>query len=193
MILGESQQFASPEEALAHFGIKGMKWGVRKERASNLKPLVTKTITRTTKNGDQFTVEPNPPTALHKALAFASASYAKNYQNSSYLSIKDKNGKEVGNGNFWVDKNDPKAMYLNWITVDKSARGHGYASEVLRAAEDHSRAKGMNKMKLEVPGNAPDARHIYEKQGFKVTKEADPKEAAKDPVWGGLTHMEKQL
>lgn len=31
MILGESQQFASPEEALAHFGVKGMKWGVRKE------------------------------------------------------------------------------------------------------------------------------------------------------------------
>lgn len=31
MILGETQQFASPEEALVHFGVKGMKWGVRKE------------------------------------------------------------------------------------------------------------------------------------------------------------------
>lgn len=32
MILENHQQFASPEEALAHFGIKGMRWGVRKER-----------------------------------------------------------------------------------------------------------------------------------------------------------------
>jgi|RhiMetStandDraft_4_1073278.scaffolds.fasta_scaffold07073_2 hypothetical protein len=29
MILGENQAFASPEEALAHFGVKGMRWGVR--------------------------------------------------------------------------------------------------------------------------------------------------------------------
>lgn len=31
MILAENQQFASPEEALAHFGVKGMHWGVRKK------------------------------------------------------------------------------------------------------------------------------------------------------------------
>lgn len=31
MKLDETQQFASPEEALAHFGIKGMHWGIRKE------------------------------------------------------------------------------------------------------------------------------------------------------------------
>lgn len=31
MRLGETQEFASPGEALAHYGVKGMKWGVRKE------------------------------------------------------------------------------------------------------------------------------------------------------------------
>jgi hypothetical protein len=29
MILGEAQTFASPEEALVHYGVKGMRWGVR--------------------------------------------------------------------------------------------------------------------------------------------------------------------
>lgn len=99
----------------------------------------------------------------------------------------------MGEGNFWIDKKDPKALYLNWVTVKKSERGKGYASEVLRVAEDHARSRGMTKMKLEVPGNAPDARHIYEKQGFKVTKEPTEKEAKEDSVWGGLTHMEKKL
>ena len=39
MILGQVQSFTSPEEALAHFGIKGMHWGVRKEEASSPRPL----------------------------------------------------------------------------------------------------------------------------------------------------------
>lgn len=34
MILGQTQQFASPEEALIHFGVKGMRWGVRKSDES---------------------------------------------------------------------------------------------------------------------------------------------------------------
>lgn len=32
MQLGKAQTFASPEEALEHFGIKGMRWGIHKDR-----------------------------------------------------------------------------------------------------------------------------------------------------------------
>lgn len=187
------QPFASPEEALAHFGVKGMRWGVRKDRAQNLKSMITEDITRTTANGDQFTLSPNPPSKLHKALAFASKNYAEKYGAGAYLSIKDKDGKKIGSANFWNKKDEPDTVYLNWITVKGSARGKGYASAVLRAAEEHSRANGKKRMVLEVPGNAPDARHIYEKMGFKVTKAPTAKEAAADPMWGGLTHMEKRL
>lgn len=188
------QQFASPEEALEHFGVKGMRWGVRNERQP--KPELTSllkegTITRTTKNGDEFTLSQVPPNWLQKGLAAASSSYREQFKNSAYLSIKDKEGKKIGAANFW--HKGPDTVYLNWITINKHSRGNGYAGAVLKAAEDHSRAAGKKKMVLEVPGNAPDARHIYEKMGFKVTKEASAKEAKDDPIWGGLTHMEKRL
>lgn len=181
----------TPDE-LVHFGTKGMKWGVRKERASNLEGLMKAgTITRTTKNGDQFTLTQNPPSKLHKALAFASKSYAENFKTGAYLHIKDKNGNKIGEANFWHQDKD--TVYLNNIEVKKSARGRGYASEILKAAEDHSRSVGKKKMVLSVPGNSPDARHIYEKMGFEVTRVPTKKEIEKDLYFGGLTDMEKKL
>ena len=51
---------------------------------------------------------------------------------------------------------------------------------------------GSKKLTLEVPGNSPDARHIYEKNGFKVTHEATKAES-EDDVWGGLTNMEYDI
>lgn len=188
-----TQQFASPQEALEHFGVKGMHWGVRKERVSNVKFAVNGTVERTTKTGEKFTLTQKPPNAVQKSLAFASESYARNLSNQAYLTIKDKDGKKIGSGSFWYDKEDPKAVYLNWITVKSHARGNGYASEILKAAEEHSRAAGKERMILEVPGISPDARHIYDKMGFKVIKEPTEKERKSDSVWGGLTHMEKRL
>lgn len=194
MILGESQQFASPEEALEHYGTKGMHWGERKARIRNLDGLVKadQPVTRTTKNGDVFTLSSRPPNAINKALAFSSKSYTNSYKNAASLDIRDKHGKKIGDASFWHDSKDPDSVYLNWIGVKRSARGQGYATAILHAAEEHSRAAGKKQMKLEVPGNSPDARHIYEKMGFKVTKEPTPKEAKND-LWGGLTHMEKKL
>jgi ribosomal protein S18 acetylase RimI-like enzyme len=187
------QPFASPEEALEHYGVRGMHWGVRKESQpkSELSSLIKGSITRTTKNGDEFTLNQVPPNWLQKGLAAASPSYREQFKNSAYLSIKDKDGKKIGAANFW--HKGPDTVYLNWITINKHSRGNGYAGAVLKAAEDHSRAAGKKQMVLEVPGNAPDARHIYEKMGFKVTKEPSAKEAKDDPIWGGLTHMEKRL
>jgi ribosomal protein S18 acetylase RimI-like enzyme len=190
----KQQAFTSSDEVLEHFGVKGMKWGVRKERAKNLTSgMVTRTITRSTKNGDTFTLHPSPPSKLQKALAFASKNYADDHANQSYLTVKDKHGKKIGQTNFWVKEHEPQTLYVNWISVEKSARGRGYAAAIMRSTEEIARSKGMKKMALEVPGNAPDARHIYTQMGFRVTKEADPEEAKRDPVWGGLTEMEKHL
>lgn len=45
---------------------------------------------------------------------------------------------------------------------------------------------------MEVPGNAPDARHIYERLGFKEVY-TPPEMKEDDPIWGGLTNMRLDL
>jgi ribosomal protein S18 acetylase RimI-like enzyme len=189
------QPFASPEEALAHFGVKGMKWGVRKEKGSTpeLKGLLEKPLVVKTKNGDELTLTPDPPSKLVKVMAKFSDKHARSYNESAFVTIKDKHGKDVGQGQMWLKgpKGKPKdELYLNWVDIHQSERGKGYATAVLHSAEEHARARGLKKLSLEVPGISPDARHIYEKMGFKATDQGSVK---KDPVWGGLTHMEKHL
>lgn len=81
-------------------------------------------------------------------------------------------------------------MYINWISVSDKERGKGYASSALNTIIDDAKRMGHKKIKLEVPGNSPDARHIYEKAGFKDTGE---KLGDDDDIWGGLTKMELDL
>lgn len=51
-----------------------------------------------------------------------------------------------------------------------------------------SKKNGNKQITLEVPGNSPDARHIYEKNGFVAGKSI-----SEDDVWGGLTKMKRKL
>jgi GNAT superfamily N-acetyltransferase len=180
----------NPDEFLEHYGVKGMHWGVRKDRNSS--PLTNfgpSKIVRKTASGEELTLEKNPPAAIHKALAKLSKTYRRDYANFASLTIRDSSGNSVGSAQ--VHKKSADELNLVWMTVDKSVRGKGYATATMKAAEDFARQSGVKKMTLEVPGNAPDARHIYEKHGFKVTKEAD--DADTDPVWGGLTEMEYNI
>jgi predicted GNAT family acetyltransferase len=187
MFVGGNQEFASPEEVLEHFGVKGMRWGVRKEDkpAPVVLGPVKEPIVRKTKNGDTFTLTPNPPNVLDKNLAKVSKGYRERLSNSSHLKITDKDGKKIGDASFWFQGKDD--IYLNWIQVKKSARGNGYASAILKSAAEHGKKTGRKRMVLEVPGNAPDARHIYEKMGFKPTGVV---QGHKNDVWGGLTQYE---
>ena len=175
------------DDFLEHFGTKGMHWGVRKSEGTKT-PLIglgPDKIERVTKSGDKITLTKNPPTAIHKGLSRISSKYTEAYNKGAFFTVTDKHGKEVGEANIYHKKNDE--LYINWIGVKSSARGNGYGSAIMKAAEDFGSKSGMKKMTLEVPGNSPDARHIYESMGFKVVKEgANPKE----PVWGGLTSME---
>lgn len=174
-----------PEEFLAHFGIKGMKWGVRKDRPTSepLRGLGPDKIVRKTASGETLTLTKNPPTFIHKGIAKLSKNYRDSYRDGAHLTISNGEGKKVGEANVWKKSDDE--LYLNWIGIDSGHRGKGYASAALKAAEEFGRSQGFKKMTLEVPTKSPDARHIYEKMGFKVTRDL-----GYDPLWGGLTEME---
>lgn len=189
-----ASQPESFEDFLEHFGIKGMKWGVRNDkppsagaiRRSQLKGIVDQdSITVKTKTGASLTLAKDPPHIFNKLMATMSAKSVERYNEAAFLTLKDENGKKVGDAAFWK-KNDEE-LYLNWIGVKQSARGNGYASASLKAVEEFGAQNGFKKMTLEVPGNSPDARHIYESMGFKMVKEdINPR----DTVWGGLSTME---
>lgn len=177
------------EEALIHFGVKGMKWGVRKKNSPQMTSALGEfELTRKTSRGETITVSSNPPTNLHKALFRVSSKYRENYKKSACMSIKDSSGKKIGDA--VVHKTSDTELNLVWISINKTARGNGYATAVLSGAKEQAAKKGFKKLTLEVPGISPDARHIYEKMGFKVTKEASEEDRLNDPTWGGLTEME---
>ena len=61
----------------------------------------------------------------------------------------------------------------------------------MRMVINEARKNGFKKMLIEVPGHSPDARHIYEKNGFRVSKKQFNIDG--DDIWGGLTRMELDL
>lgn len=173
------------EEDLKHFGVKGMKWGVRKEERPALGSLGPSQIERKTASGKTIVMTKDTPNRLHRFLGRISSGYRESYKNSAALTLSDGSGKRIGEAQ--VRKKNKDELNLVWLGIDRSARGQGYATAAVKAAKEFGRQEGFKKLTLEVPGDSPDARHIYEKLGFKVDK-VQPKQDD-DDVWGGLTSM----
>lgn len=215
--VGEDNRFKkyiSESDELAHHGILGQKWGVRrfqnedgsltnagkKHRAEN-PPISGKTLNKdlddqiilTTKNkdGSDITIEQLKRGKLEKAIANGikyKENRMKRYLNLAYFDIKV-NGNRVGE----MQLNQLSDDEINgvWLGIDDEHRGNGYATASLMKALNYSKQRGYKVFSLEVPGDSPDARHIYEKLGFVAGEKI--RDESSDAVWGGLTKMRLDL
>ena len=164
---------------LIHYGVKGMKWGVRKQ-----KPPAD--YTARSKNGDLIEMRRDEFGLIAKGLRKISPKVATE-QDKTRIYNAYVNGKKVADITLY--KESDTSVNVVWLGVKTRERGKGYAQAILESSTGRVKAAGFKQMTLEVPGNSPDARHIYEKQGFVAGKQI----SSDDDVWGGLTKMKKKL
>lgn len=182
---------------LEHHGIKGQKWGVTNGPPYPIDHASTK-LNRTidehtilygkTKKGANITLEQIKRTKFSDLMAKLSKKAVEEQMKTKIFDVKVGDSKV---GDLQLYHEGPEEVNGVWLGIDVKQRGNGYASAALDAAITLAKQRGYKKFTLEVPGNAPDARHIYERAGFKVVKQlSSPDE---DWYWGGLTAMELLL
>ena len=162
---------------LCHHGIKGQKWGVR--RYQNDDGSLTN---RGRKRYSSVESIMNKKTGEHIYVG-KRKNHTKNDTESTYDILN--NGKKIGN---LILEHQGDNLYVNWVDIKKSQRGKGYANSIMGYTIRNAKNNGYKTMTLEVPGNSPDARHVYEKHGFIADKNNYI-----DDVWGGLTRMKKKI
>lgn len=188
---------------LYHHGVKGQKWGVRRyqNKDGSLTPAGKKRydvdeivrqreglkIASRTSRGSEIILDHKHTPAFTKFLARHSEKVRETLRNSKSLKITS-DGNVVGEMDLY--KESPDSLNVMWVTISKKHEGRGYGTAAMKGAIEYAKQTGCRQVTLEVPGNSPNARHIYEKLGFKSTGETL---GDVDDVWGGLTKMRLDL
>ena len=164
---------------LEHYGIMGMKWGVRKNKTGSKKSYRTRVFDEspgekitsvTTKNGDTISIVKEPPSLIGTSIGRIFNRKPANYVSS--MLIVDKNKKKVGSFQIWNEGFD--TVRGEWLQINKEAQGNGYSKAaingLIKAAKTNSKYKHV---RLQVPTEAEPAKHIYSSLGFKKDVELE--------------------
>lgn len=170
----------SPED-IVHYGIKGMRWGVRRSDAELAKARGGRKLKEeildksagarqtsvTTKSGETISITKQPPNPLAMAIGRMTGRQPPDY--ISTMNINDSSGKKVGSFQIWNE--EPGVVRGEWLTVKGSSQGKGYSRAAIEgllvAAQKDPDIKTV---KMEVPVEAAAARHIYSSLGFESYK-----------------------
>ena len=131
---------------LMHYGVKGMKWGIRKD--SN------ESYTLKTKNGEIMTMQRDTGGLLAKSLRRLSPKIRTEAGKTYYYKLKNANNKTVGNLQLYKKNSDE--MNVTWGSVNKKHQGKGYMSAMIEQGEEISRLYGAKKLTAEIVMNSPD-------------------------------------
>lgn len=170
---------------LNHYGVKGMHWGVTRGETKLQADHIPDTKTS---SGHSLSFEPSKTPLLARGIAAISSRFREKLNQGDGYDLKDSEGKIVGE--LSLHKESPTSMNVVWVGVKDDQRGKGYATAAMRSAIAKAKKDKMEQVTLEVPGNSPDALHIYKKLGFKL----DGRDSGEpDDIWGGLTGMTLRL
>lgn len=191
---------------LYHHGILGQRWGVRRyqnkdgtltsvgkkhrieqEHTFNSSLNEQTRLNVISRSGDKLVIEQEKHNLFQKTLAKGFKSVNKSMLNTKIMSVS-RNGKKVGDVQLYQESKD--SINGVWLGINEKERGKGYAQAVLKETLNECKRRGYKQFTLEVPGNSPDARHIYEKLGFVAGEEVL---SSDDTLWGGLTKMQLDL